>query len=131
VVAYLSPEWIAALRDAAAADAPLRDAAASRTVGFTQVVVGADGDDVVYHLSVHDGALDIGPGPAAAEDVRFTQNRATAVAVAKGHTNAQHAFISGEIELAGDLNVLREHQSLLLALDRAWENVRARTDYGE
>jgi alkyl sulfatase BDS1-like metallo-beta-lactamase superfamily hydrolase len=126
MLAYLSPDWIAALRDAAALDDDLRDAATGRTVGFTQVV-----DDVVYHVSVHDGALDIGTGPARHEDVRFTQARATAVEVALGHTNAQEAFISGEIVLAGDMNALREHQTFLTALDKAWRPVRARTDYGE
>ena len=131
VVEYLSAKWIAALRAAAEADDGLRDAVASRSVGFTQVVVGDGVDDIVYHVSVRDGALDIGAGPARPEDVRFTQPRATAVAVALGHTNAQEAFISGEIVLAGDLNALREHQSFLTALDRAWEPVRARTHYGE
>lgn len=130
MVAYLSLDWIAALRAAAETDDQLRDAAAQRTVGFTQVVVGDDGD-VVYHVSVRDGALDIGDGPARPEDVRFTQRRATAIAVAQGRTNAQTAFISGEIEVAGDLNALRENQPLLTALDRAWEPVRARTIYGE
>jgi hypothetical protein len=131
VVEYLSAEWIAALRAAAETDDGLRDAVASRTVGFTQVVVGDAADEIVYHVSVCDGALDIGAGPARPEDVRFTQPRATAVAVALGRTNAQEAFISGDIVLAGDLNALTEHQSFLTALDRAWEPVRARTHYGE
>jgi hypothetical protein len=126
MVAYLSLDWIAALHAAAEADDRLQDAAADRSVGFTQVV-----DDIVYHVSVRNGVVDIGMGPACPEHVRFTQRRATAVAVALGRANAQEAFISGEIELAGDLNALREHQPFLMALDRAWEPVRARTLYGE
>ena len=131
MVAYLSLDWIAALRAAADADDELREVAAGRNVGFTQVVVNEGEDDVVYHMSVRDGLLDVGSGPARPEDVRFTQQRPTALAVAQGRTNAQQAFISGEIELAGDLSALREHQTLLLALDHAWEPVRARTSYGE
>jgi hypothetical protein len=126
MLAYLSPDWIAALRAAAEHDDGLREAAAGRTVGFTQAV-----GDVVYHVSVRDGVLDIGAGPARPEDVRFTQPRATAVDVALGYTNAQEAFISGDIALTGDLNALREHQNFLIALDRAWHPVRARTDYRE
>jgi alkyl sulfatase BDS1-like metallo-beta-lactamase superfamily hydrolase len=127
---YLSLDWIAALHAAAEADDALCKAAAGHTVGFTQVV--GDGDDgVVYHVSVRDGVLDIGAGPAHPEDVRLTQRRATAVAVALGRTNAQEAFISGDIALNGDLHALREHQALLMALDRAWEPVRAHTHYGE
>ena len=131
MVAYLSPDWIAALHAAADTDRGLREAAAGCTVGFTQVVVADGDDDVVYHVSVRNGALDIGAGPARPEDVRLTQRRATAVAVAVGRTNAQEAFISGDIEMTGDLNALREHLALLTALDRAWEPVRARTLYGE
>lgn len=130
MIAYLSPEWIEALAIAARHDDRVRDAASGRTVGITQVVTAAEGD-VVYHVSVDDGTVDVGPGPAPSEDVRFTVPRPIAEAVALGRVNAQEAFIGGELELAGDLSALRRHGALLVALDQAWRPVRERTDHRE
>jgi putative sterol carrier protein len=47
-------------------------------------------------------------------DVTVTMDRDTAVAVAKGETNPQAAFMSGRVQIAGDLSILMQISPLLM-----------------
>ena len=128
--AFLSPEWIDALARAAACDPHVQEAGAGRAVGFTVVVTDGTAEGIEYHVSARAGRVEVGPGPARPENVRFKQPRTTAEAVARGELNAHEAFISGQIELSGDLSALLDHLPLLVALDRAGKMVRDQTCYG-
>jgi hypothetical protein len=129
VLRYLSLDWIAALGDEVERSHALKEAAAGRRFGVTQVVTGGPEGDVCYHLAVDDGTVRFGPGPAVDEQLRFLQDWKTAVAVATGAMNAQEAFIGGRIKLMGDQQLLLDSVPVFAALDSVFSKVRERTDY--
>ena len=126
---YLSPDWLAAMGDEVARRDEVRDVSAGHALAVTQVVTDGPDGDVTYHLAIADGAVVFGPGPAAAEDVRFVQDWETAVAVATGATNAQEAFLRGRITMVGDQRRLVAVQAVLAVLDKVLAPVREATSY--
>jgi putative sterol carrier protein len=126
---YLSLDWIDTVSEAAEASPELREAAAGRNFGVTEVVTDGPEGDVTYHLSVVEGVVGFGPGPADEEDVRFVQDWDTAVAVAQGRLNAQEAFLQGRIRLTGDQAALLANQPVFAALDAVFRAVREQTEH--
>lgn len=129
MIRYLSLEWIDELSREVAGNDQIRAIAQAHRVGVTQVVSNGPEGDVTYHLSVGDGDVSFGAGPADPEDVRMEQDWDTAVAVATGELNAQEAFIGGRIRLHGDPQRLFESQPVFGALDAVFNSVRERTSY--
>lgn len=129
MVKYLSLDWLDALTKAVEADTSLREVAAGRSVGFTQVVSDGPEGTVTYHLQVADGDVVFGAGSADPEDVRFEQSWETAVAIANGTIDVQNAFIRGQIRLYGNQDVLLQAQDIFGALNRVFDQVREVTDY--
>lgn len=129
MIRYLSLDWIDALSAEVAASESLRALAAEHSVGITQVVSDGPEGDVVYHLLLGGGSAGFGPGAAFPEDVRFSQDWVTAVAVATGGLNAQEAFLTGKIRLTGDQGKLIESAPVFRELDGVFAAVRERTSY--
>lgn len=126
---YLSLAWLDDLGTEVHASDAVREAAAGRTIGVTQMVTDGPEGDVTYHLQVRDGEVTFGPGPAEPEDVRLVQSWETAAAVATGTLNAQEAFLRGRIRLTGDPTRLMEATGIFAALDGVFATVRERTEY--
>jgi hypothetical protein len=105
-----SDEWVAAL-DAAARDLPGVDGS------FTiQQVVG----DVAWHVVLGPDGVRVQPGRADAPDVTFSQDRATADAIATGELSASAALTSGRLVVRGATSRLPEHREALARLDEAF-----------
>lgn len=128
-VRYLSLDWIDELTKEVAASPEMAELAGQHRIGVTQVVTDGPEGTVVYHLQVGEGRATFGPGAADPEDVRMQQSWETAVAVATGTLNAQEAFISGRIAIAGDPQDVVASQPVFGALDGIFTSVRPRTDY--
>lgn len=124
---YLSPEWLRDLGDRVCESEAMADAAGGVSLHLTQVVTGAPGGDVTYHLIAEGGSASLAAGAAEGEDVRFECDWDTAVAVAEGQLNAQDAFIQGRIRLHGDQSKLVEAGPLFTALDGVVASQRADT----
>jgi predicted lipid carrier protein YhbT len=99
VAPHLSPAWIEALADAASR----AEASAGVDLVVQQVVVDADGAEVAYAVRVQGGRLSVVAGRVDDADVTFTQDRATAAAIARGEESAQAAFLDGRLRVGGDL----------------------------
>lgn len=126
---YLSLDWIDAVAEEAARSEPVAEAAASCSIGVTQVVTDTPDGTVIYSLQATDGTLSFGAGEAFPEDVRFEQTWETAVGVATGELNAQEAFIQGRIRLTGDQQKLMDSQPVFGAMSAVFDSVRERTEY--
>ena len=124
---HLSPEWIAALDEAAQASASLRAAASDLDLTVQQVVDDGDGE-VTWYVRLRGGEVAVRPGRADDADVTFTQDRATARAIADGELSAQAAFMAGRLRTGGDLTRLLAHREALDDLDDVFADVRARTE---
>ena len=128
-VRYLSLDWIDALRSEVAQSSAMADLCADHRIGVTQVVTQTPEGLVIYHLQVGPEGATFGAGPADPEDVKFEQDWETAVAVATGQLNPQAAFLSGNIRLTGDQQLLMSARPVFAALDQVFSTVRLRTRY--
>ncbi len=128
VLAFLSPAWLSELDHAARQHAGLAAAATGVTLVVEQTVTGGPGGDVTYHVAFADGQVAVRPGPAPDATVRFGQDHETAVAIATGAASAQRAFMTGRLQVGGDLRALLDHQAALAALGDVFASVRDRTE---
>jgi putative sterol carrier protein len=93
-----------------------------------QVVL--DGDhEAAYALRIADGAVAVTPGRAVDADITFTQDRATAAAVARGELSAQAAFLAGRIRVGGEPTAAMAGARELAALGDLFAAVRAGTTW--
>lgn len=131
---YLSDEWFeaAATMLGDAADAPT--AAGDDGEGEDVLVVEQrvlDGPDgvVVWHVVVAGDVRSIHPGPHPSPTVAFSQDYATAAAVASGELSAQEAFMTGRITMSGDAGALLAAAPALAGVGDALAAVRDTTTY--
>ncbi len=131
---FLSPEWIRELDEAAAASERLRLATAQMSLTVQQVVTSRSGaaDEPLaeWHFVIDHGTVRVRQGRAADPDVTFSEDAATAAAVARGELSAQAAFMLGRLRVGGDVMRLMANQSAIAELNDVFTEVRARTDYG-
>jgi putative sterol carrier protein len=126
---YLSPEWIEAVAAAAEASDELRSVAEGVHLTVQQRVTGGPDGDVAFHIELGDGKVAVRAGEAPSPDVTFSQDHATAVAVATGQLAAQAAFMAGRLRVGGDVQRLMQEKGALAGLDRVLAGVRAATEY--
>jgi putative sterol carrier protein len=129
VAKYLSVEWIDDLHATARANRDLQETSRHYRLRVTETVTGAPDGDVTYHLILGDGSINIGAGPGEKSDVYFEQDYATAVGLATGVLNAQTAFVSGQLRVTGDMDLLMASQPVFAALDAVFNDVRSRTEF--
>jgi len=128
-VRYLSLDWIRELSREVADSESLAALSNEHDIGITQVVTDGPEGDITYHLQVGNGTARFGAGAADPEHVKMEQSWHTAVGVATGTSNAQEAFITGQIRLFGDQQALMDAQPVFGALDAIFSSVRERTSY--
>lgn len=124
VAQFLTDAWIDAL-DASGAQASVSP---DLTVVVQQVVVDDD-HEVAYVIRVGDGRVRVASGRDDTADVSFTQDRATAGAIARGELSAQAAFMDGRLRVGGDLRGLLHHAAALSALEDVFGPARAATTW--
>ncbi len=131
MVAFLSDAWVEALDAAARAHPDLAAQTADLALVVEQRIDGGHGHHpLVFHVTFDHGAVTVARGPAAAPTLTFTQDRATARAIATGEASAQRAFMTGELRVGGDLQALLAAQDALAGLGDVFAAVRAGTDFG-
>lgn len=122
---FLSDAWLASLEDAASdvgVPADLR-------LVIQQVVLQDRGHERAFTVRIADGAVSVEAGRADDPDVSFTQDRATAAAIARGELSAQAAFMAGRLRIGGDLREVMERARELGALDDLFAKARATTTW--
>ena len=122
---FLSDAWVAELDAAAGA---LRAPDDLRLV-VQQVVLGDRGDESAYTIRIEDGRASVTPGRVDDAHVTFTQDRATAAAIAQGELSAQVAFMSGRLRVGGDVRQVIDRARDLQALDDLFGEARAATSW--
>ncbi|MFN8050432.1 MAG: hypothetical protein U0Q22_03260 [Acidimicrobiales bacterium] len=130
-VPYLSDEWVSAADDllrGCVIDPPIE----GEPFSVETVVVG-DGYDgaaqgyVVEFAGATASARRRRDGEATT--VRFTQDLATATAVATGTVSAQAAFLAADIQVGGDIAVLIANAGLVAQIGDLLGPLRARTTF--
>ncbi len=115
MVDFLSDDWIAALDEAA------RTVKGDEDFVIQQVV--DDEPPTHWYIVLSPGPVRIHPGEAETADVTFTQDRATAEAIARGELSAGAALTSGRLTVRGASARLTEQREVLARLDTALRGV--------
>jgi hypothetical protein len=121
VARFLSDAWFDEVAEAGApGDRP--------GLSLQQVVTGGPDGEVRYHVRVGQGSATIHRGQSPRPDVSFTEDYATAAAVARGELTVQVALLDGRIAVAGNFAALVARQEEL-ASDPIPAAVRAATTF--
>lgn len=121
---FLSDEWVAGMDRAA------RDLSVATDIVIEQVVRDVPGrGEVCYHVVLSAAGGQVVAGPAGEPDIRLTTDYVTAVALARGETNAQESLARGRIRIGGDINALVARTDALSSLADAFAGVREHTEY--
>lgn len=107
-----SPDWVTRL------DRAVREVRTDDAFVIQQVVTGDDGESSWY-LALGPGGGRVHPGRADAPDVTFTQDRATADAIADGALSAGAALTAGRLTVRGATARLPDHREALARIDEA------------
>jgi hypothetical protein len=129
VAEFLSDEWICALGSIAR---EAGDHAADEVLVVEPVVRGVPGrGEVRYRVTCATTVCDVTPASEydAPADVRLETEYATAVALARGDTNAQTALADGRLVVSGDVARLASHASAVARLGDLFTAVRASTTF--
>jgi SCP-2 sterol transfer family len=123
---FLTPAWIAEL------DAAIRAPDALTTVDDQSFVVeqrvsDAPAGEACYHLVLDGAESRATDGAAPAPNLVILTDYATAVALLRGTTNAQHAIADGRMKVSGDLHAAARRIEALAGLDDVFAAVRATT----
>jgi putative sterol carrier protein len=104
-VKFLSPEWVAAVRDGLAASPEFLDAIKG-TRGRVQQVVHTDGEDILYWVEFTGTGFEMGEGPVERPTVTVTSDYATAGALASGQLSPMAAFMSGKVDVSNMMTAM-------------------------
>jgi hypothetical protein len=126
---FLSPEWLAALAEAAAADPLEGPEIAQLRLVVEQRVPDAPGGPVTYSIALADGRASVRIGDGGEPDVGLQADYATAAALHRGELSAQEAIGSGRLILHGSLDRVVAARRALAELDDRFAKLRTTTTY--
>jgi len=84
---------------------------AGTTAKYLFDLTGDDGG--AYHIDIHDGAGEAGPGGIDNPNITITMTTGDFVDLATGKLDGTMAFMSGKIKIQGDMGLAMKLQSLL------------------
>lgn len=122
---FLSDAWIEDLTAAATTTTLPADL----HLVIQQVVLDEAGEERAFTVRIADGAVTVSPGQASDAEVTFTQDRATAAAIAQGELSAQAAFMAGRLRVGGDLRLVMERARELSVVSDVFAQARATTSW--
>jgi|TARA_Y100000310_G_C20701435_1_gene830316 putative sterol carrier protein len=118
--AHLSPEWIAALNEAAALHP-----AFPTGVGDLPVTIGyliTDGPS--WYMVIGADRVRVLPGNVSSPDVSFSTDAATAAEIYEGRIDPLRAVVDGDLEIGGDPRLLMANRDVLEAMGDLFATVR-------
>lgn len=125
-VRFLSPEWAEAVKSALNTSEEFKEAATNQRATIQQIITTAEGE-ILYWIKIVDGAIDLGVGNVDVPDATIKQSYDTAVALANGELNAVTGYMTGKINILGNLGKLLGLQGALAQLPVAMRSID--TDY--
>ncbi|OFW67074.1 MAG: hypothetical protein A2Z12_04080 [Actinobacteria bacterium RBG_16_68_21] len=110
---FLTHDWLQALNDTVNEHEGFRKAIASTDLTLQFEVPDApEGAENRYFLAIKGGALVAGAGDATEPDATITNDYETAMAISKGATNTQMAFMTGKMKVAGNMAKIMMNQAV-------------------
>ena len=128
-IRYLSDEWAQRATEALNTNDAFKNAITGVTLTVQQNVTGGPEGDKSYFMKIDGGDAQLAIGEAEGADVTITQDYETATAIAKGELNAQNAFMTGKLKVAGNMAKLMQHQAAFSNLEGAMKTLQNDTEY--
>lgn len=122
-VKFLSPEWAEAVKSALNASEEFRTAATNQQATIQQIITTAEGGETMYWIKISDGAIDLGVGNVEVPEATIKQSYETAVALANGELNAVTGYMTGKINIMGNMGKLLGLQGALAQLPIAMRSI--------
>jgi len=120
-VKFLSDEWLSEVQSRLNAHAGFQAAAKGQAARLQQQVTGSPSGDVHYGFVLDGGAVTISKGDIDTPEATIAQNYETAVAMSKGETTGQQAFMQGKLKVSGNLMKIMQLQGVFTAMPAAME----------
>ena len=121
-VKFLSDEWAQALKGVLNGDESFRQAAGTASAKLQQVITSADGEKR-YWITIAGGQIDMGVGEMDSPDATIRQSYDTAVALANNQLSPVTAFMTGKIQVVGNMGLLLGLQAVLSKLPAAMQSL--------
>ncbi len=123
---FASDAWVTALIDTAADADPMSElAGVDLEITYVVVIDGATARS--WTITIEDGAVRVRAGEG--DGARMLATLPVASALAQGTRSAQETFMSGELQMGGELAPLIAHGRALSKIDDLFAPVRARTNF--
>jgi hypothetical protein len=126
---FLREDWFEAARKLMGDNDDLKAATSGANFAVQQLVTEAPGGEIRHYFKAEDGNFQFALGELDAPDATLTATYANAAAMNKGELDAMSAFGSGKMLVTGNLAVLMQHQAVLTQMNKAFEELRAETEY--
>lgn len=126
MIRFLSAEWLSEAGHALEASDPLpRDV----EMVIQQRVHNTPDGNTDYAMILSGRSITLEVGLVDDPTVTFSQDWATAVAIARGEISAQAAFMTGKVSLGGNTSILVAEHDLLVDVDDLLADLRTRTTF--
>jgi putative sterol carrier protein len=112
---FLSEAFMAEATTALNADPAFTGAIGNVDLAIQFTITDAPAGEVVYGLSIADGAAEMALGEVTDADLEVTNDYATAVGISTGELNTQMAFMTGKLKVTGDMAKLMLNQHVINA----------------
>ncbi len=129
-VKFLTSEWAEGLQQTVNEHDGFTKAIANveMTLQFTVNDVPHQDGPYLYYIVLDKGSATVAEGEAGKWDVSITNGYETAMGISKGEVNTQMAFMTGKLQVQGDLAKLMMHQAALNQFSQAASNLEVSYD---
>ena len=118
-VKFLSDEYLGEVETRLNGHDGFQAAAKGQAARLQQEVTGTPEGDVRYGFVLDGGKVAIQRGDIDTPEATITQSFDTAVAMSKGETTGQQAFMQGKLKVAGNLMKIMQLQGVFTAMPQA------------
>lgn len=122
-VKFLSDEWLGEVEARLNAHEGFQGAAKGQSAKLQQEVTGAPTGDVRYWFTLDAGKVAVGRGDLEGVEATITQGYETAVAMSKGETTGQAAFMGGKLKVSGNLMKIMQLQGVFAQMQPAMKDL--------
>lgn len=114
MASFLSSDWLADLTTALNTHDGFKKAIANVDLTLQFDIAGVPaGAESRYYIDVADGKAIAAPGDAPEPDATIANSYEVSVALSKGETNTQMAFMTGKLKVSGNMAKIMMNQAML------------------
>jgi putative sterol carrier protein len=122
-VKFMSDEWLKEVEARLNKHEGFQTAAKGQSAKLQNEVSGTPQGDLRYWMQLDNGTVSIGKGDLEGAEATLSQEYATAVAMSKGETTGQAAFMQGKLKVQGNLMKIMQLQGAFAQMGPALQDL--------